>query len=41
MNEIEIDWGGSELSASAIMEHSRKLYKIREQMRKNVKKLSI
>ena len=39
IQEIEIAWGGSELSASSIMEHSRKLYKIREQMRKNVKKI--
>ena len=41
IQEIEIAWGGSELSASSIMEHSRKIYKIREQMRKNVKKISI
>ena len=39
IQEIEIAWGGSELSASSIMEHSRKLYKMREQMRKKVKKI--
>ena len=32
-------WEGSELSASSIIEHSRKLYKLREQMRKKVKKI--
>ena len=39
IQEIEITWGGSKLSASSIMEHSRKLYKIREQIKKNVKKV--
>ena len=39
IQEIEIAWGGSELSASSIMGHSRKLYKIREQMSKKVKKI--
>ena len=39
IQEIEIAWGGSKLSASSIIEHSRKLYKMREQMRKQVKKI--
>ena len=39
IREIEITWGGSELSASSIMEHSRKLYKMREKMSKEVKKM--
>ena len=39
IQEIEIAWGGSELSASSIVGHARKLYKIREQIRKNVKKI--
>jgi hypothetical protein len=39
IQEIEIAWGGSELSASSIMEHARKIYKIRKQIRENIKKV--
>jgi len=38
IRDIEIAWGGSEFSASSIMEHSAKIYKMRGQMRKRIKK---
>ena len=38
IQEIEIAWGGSELSASSVMDYSKEIYKMREQIRKKVKK---